>query len=275
VPCALAVTALAALGLGLGFQSVLGRRAHDAELYFVRAGRAACALALLALLLQAGSHGSRAVAADAIDDLSRRNLPARAVVITPWFETWFRWLGAQSEDQLRADLTLVPLAALEYPHMVESLSEQAPELAPLLGEYTRTRQLGNTNLGALAVKRPVLLELDASMNPSLYAALSPFGWYERFGLAWRDARHDPWPAFHARLGDEALDPDVRTSLVRAVMFRAIAASARQQRSEALAQLRIGLALAPGDRRLLALRGALTRSAKPHVQELLRMTGDMP
>ncbi|HEY6878842.1 MAG TPA: DUF2723 domain-containing protein, partial [Polyangiales bacterium] len=133
LPCALAVIALATCGIGLGLRE-LSRSEPTGE----RVALALCASALLVLLLHA-TPASRA--AEEIDTLARRDLPTRAVVIASDLASSFRWLGAEAEEHLRGDVTMLPLAALDYPHTVESLSERAPELAPVLGAYTQAHEL--------------------------------------------------------------------------------------------------------------------------------------
>jgi Protein of unknown function (DUF2723) len=270
VPCALALVALATFGLGLGLRNLL--RQH-AELGSERVGVLASGLALLSLMLHAEPRGqAHAAAPEAIDQVARRSLPTRAVVITPNLESYFRWLGVEAEERLRADLTLLPLAALEYPHMVESLSDEAPELAPVLGEYLRGHQLGGASLDALARKRPVLVELGQGVSSELYPSLAPAGWYERYGGAGvADARL--WSDLYTQLGDEIRAPDLSALLVRGQLFQAVAAGSRGQRGFALAHVELGLLSAPADVRLLALRKALGQPGSLSAALLLRLVAE--
>jgi hypothetical protein len=259
LPCALAIVALAAFGVALGL-----RELSRGELDLERASYALCGLALAGLVLRAAPPSR---AAEAIDRVARRDLPTRAVVITPVLEELFRWLGVEAEEHLRQDVTLLPLAALDYPHTVESLSEQAPELAPVLGAYMQARSLRSAGLRTLASLRPVLIEPGGNVDPALYSLLAPAGWYERLGS--RAADSQPWSDLYAELGDEVRRPDLRTLLVRRQLYGAVAAASRGQRELAQLHVSLGLRSAPREPRLVAMRAALERADFTDLSPLVR------
>jgi hypothetical protein len=260
LPCALGCVALATFGVGLGL-----RELSRAPVVSQRVSYGLAGLALLALAL----HTTRPSEAPArIDELARRDLPTRAVAITPTMEGMFRWLGAEAEENLRADVTLLPLAALHYPHTVESLSEVAPEVAPVLGEYTRTHQLGLTSLRMLARMRPIRIELDGSISPALYSALVPAGWYESFGGP-SDPR-DAWSDLALKLGPELREPGLSALWVRRQLYEAVAAASREQRELARTHVALGLRAAPGEPRLLAMRNVLGQPVRMDGASLLKL-----
>ncbi len=260
LPCALSWVALATFGIALGLRELR----WDA----LRVGYGLAALALLALVVRA-APASRAPAL--LDELARRDLPTRAVVITPTMEAGFRWLGAEAEEYLRADVTLLPLAGLRFPHMVEALSDEAPELAPVLGEYTNGHQLGLNSLSALARKRPLRIELDGSMDPKLYATLTPGGWYERLDGVWDDS--DTWIQLAQKLAPELRSPQLGPLWVRRQLYEAIACASREQRELARTHVALGLRSAPAEPRLMALRNALGQPIKMDGASLLKLVAE--
>jgi hypothetical protein len=261
LPCALGWVALATFGVGLGL-----RELTRSPTMTLRVGYALGGAALLALVLRAASPSQ---APALIDEVARRDLPTRAVVITPTMEGMFRWLGAEAEEHLRADVTLLPLASLAYPHAVESLSDTAPELAPVLGEYTLGHQLGLSSLSALARKRPLLVELDHSIGPALYPWLVPAGWYESFGGAPADS--DAWSSLAARL--DLREPGLSALWVRRQLYEAIACASREQRELARTHVALGLRSAPGDPRLLAMRNVLGQPIPMDGSRLLKLVAE--
>jgi hypothetical protein len=262
VPCVFALVALAAAGIGLMAQ--LFRSGNALERGSRYGALALCAASLLLLV----RHTDRRVlsqdqAPDALDDLSRRNLPTRAVVLSRQLGTWFHHLGAEAEEQLRADVTLVPVGALGYPHMVESISEDAPELSRLLNEAHQDNQLELPPLRAVANLRPVLLELDERVTAAAYLSLEPDGLFERLrphpwrtepAVARREARR--FQELYTRLGSGAFGAEVATRLSGIHLGKAIVAAVLDEHEAAMLHTRLGLLVAPQDDRLLRLRAAL-------------------
>jgi hypothetical protein len=260
VPCALALSALASFGIALTLQS-LARRVPE---LLPRAAIVLCALGLGSLALHADARGlAHFEAPDALDDLGRRSLPTRAVVLTRDTGSWFRHLGAEAEEQLRADVALVPLSVLHYPLMLESLSESDPELGTLLNQALHSPQLATQPVRALAELRPVLLELDRHIPSSLYPSLVPSGLYERAlplprdpALELGERERALFEGLYARLGERPQGNEFAARLAHTHLGKAIAATRRGETTRALAQLRFGLSDAPRDTRMLQLRAAL-------------------
>ncbi|MDB4972152.1 MAG: hypothetical protein JWN48_493 [Myxococcaceae bacterium] len=260
VPCALALVALAACGIGLVLQSL----SRTVQRGFTGGSLALAAAMLLTLVLNAGARGqSDFDAPDQLDELSRRNLPTRAVVLSREAGTWFRQLGAEAEEQLRADVTLVPLGFLSYPHMVESLSEQAPELNGLLNDASRFGKLELPSLRSVAALRPLLLELDrhvvSASFPSLeqdglFARLHPPPW--RLDPAARARERARFEQLYARLGAGIHEPEVAARLSKIHLAKAIESATLGDREAATMHTTFGLAVAPDDARFLRLRSAL-------------------
>jgi hypothetical protein len=260
VPCALALAALASFGIGLSLQSF----ARRVPRLLPRAALGLCALGLGSLALHADARGlAHFEAPDALADLGRRQLPTRAVVLTRDTGSWFQHLGAEAEEQLRADVTLVPLSVLHYPLMLESLSASDPELGTLLNQALRSPQLAAQPVRTLAAARPVLLELDRHVAPSLYPTLVPDGLLERAlasplapapELGERERRR--FEGLYARLVAHAQGPEFAARLAHTHLGKAISATRRGEPTRALEQLRFGLIDAPSDPGMLQLRAAL-------------------
>ncbi len=131
-------------------------------------------------------------ATDAFEELGRRDLPARAVLIAHDPETIFRFMGGEAEEELRPDVTLVPVPLLSYPGLADRLAEAHPELAELLRSTMLEGAVREGPLQSLAGLRPVLVELDPRVDPSIYETLVPA------------------PLFHEALPDDAYEEDRRS-----------------------------------------------------------------
>ncbi len=116
-------------------------------------------------------------ATDDFDDLRVRSLPPRAVVLAHLPQTVFRHWELEATEQPRPDVTLVPIPFLGYPGMVEQLLARDPGLTQLLAGYLLEGQLRQADLQSLAAQRPVLVELDARVQPALFETLTPGTFY--------------------------------------------------------------------------------------------------
>lgn len=266
IPCALALVALATCGIGLALRRI-GRRLERP----VTRGLFALAGAALALLvLTAGQRGrTRSISEAVVDDLARRNLPTRAVIVTRDAGTWFRSFGSETEEQLRLDLTLVALPFLAYPRHLSLLVASHPELDPLLATLDDGSPVPpNDALRALSLKRPVLLELDHTFPPSLYPALSSEGLYERVWptppIVHRQLMHAQedvrFTQLYARLDGLFRAPPLARHLARTHFYKGVVAGTLGDRGRASMHARLGLHDAPDDALLTALLGA-TRSER--------------
>ncbi|MET0286695.1 MAG: DUF2723 domain-containing protein [Polyangiales bacterium] len=264
LPCALGLVALATFGVALGL-----RELRRLDLGMHRVGYTLAGLAALALVLRASPPSQAPMW---IDELARRHLPTRAVVITPTMESMFRWLGAEAEENLRQDVTLLPLAALDYPHSVESLSDESPELAPVLGEYMRGHHLGAASLLALARKRPLRIELDHTVSPALYRTLVPAGWYESLDAPYEDDGEE-WSDLAHKLAPELHEPGLSALWARRQLYEAIASASREQRELARTHVALGLRSAAKDPRLLALRNLLGQPMRMDGASLLKLVAE--
>jgi hypothetical protein len=178
LPCALGLVALATAAVGLLLERFWGAAGS------LEAPRRAPALALAGLALLGFLGGpsqtlSAFVQPDSIDELARRALPSRAMVLSYDGGTVFRHLGAEAEEQLRADVVMVPLSFLHFPGLLDELVDQHPELRALLAEHVMTKKLSLDKLQSLSAVRPVLLELAEDVPANLYGTLVPDAWYQR------------------------------------------------------------------------------------------------
>ncbi|MEM7609201.1 MAG: DUF2723 domain-containing protein, partial [Myxococcota bacterium] len=127
---ATALAASAALGVVLSLTTERRPRLR------VLSSAMAAALALLSLVNARGAAASASLATfsggDVIDDLLRREVPERAVLILHSPESIFRYWGGEAEERLRPDVVVVPVPLIAYPGMAESLAETEPALRALL-----------------------------------------------------------------------------------------------------------------------------------------------
>ncbi|MBN1652697.1 MAG: DUF2723 domain-containing protein [Deltaproteobacteria bacterium] len=146
-------------------------------------GRGAVAIAAVVVLLglaQIYNHASKAdlsgfTAIDDVDDLIRREAPAKSVILLHAPQTIFVAWGGEAEDCLRPDVTIVPVPFLTYPGMVDNLIAREPELRDLLRGYLLNGEFLQPELESLAAKRPLFVEMDVRVAPSLYQSMVPSG----------------------------------------------------------------------------------------------------
>jgi hypothetical protein len=139
------------------------------------------ALALVVALLGLGTiESGRARASlgafhatDDFDSLRHRDLPPRAVVIAHAPQTCFRHWELVATEQVRPDVTLVPIPFLGYPGMLEQLIERDPTLSELLRGYLLEGELRQPDLQSLAARRPLLVEMDVRVPALLDDTLAP------------------------------------------------------------------------------------------------------
>jgi hypothetical protein len=280
VPCALAAVALASIGLGLAVQ----RNSLRFERPLLGGHLVLAAVALIAVIANVGPRGQAQYSApDALDDLSRRSLPTRSVVLTRDAGSWFRLLGSEAEEQLRADVTLVPLDFLAYPRALEALIEQNPELLPVLDPYSKSQRLPAGALRGLSQLRPTLIELDRQVSPALYPLLESAGLYERV-LERRPLALDPLLgqrrthddarllAIEQNLTPASMRAELRQRLGRVHFFKGLVAANQSERARAQLHVAQGLAFAPDDAALLRLQIALQSTRPVDASAMLRFGG---
>lgn len=284
IPCALALVALAACGIGLGLQRI-GRRHEQA----VTRGLVAFAAASLALVVWSAEQRGRAdgeahaIGPEVIDSLARRDLPTRAVLLTRDPGTWFRHLGSETEEQLRYDVTLVPLAFLDYPNMRTRLIASHPELGPLLTTPAGGPSMPGALLRALAAQRPVLIEIDRTMSPRLYPLLASEGFYEQvyptppiaIRQLTRAREAERFERLYTYLGDLSALPAFRPRLARTHFYKGLVAGTLGDRDRASYHARLGLRSAPDDPSLLRLTAALATNQPLDPMSLLERAGAGP
>lgn len=118
---------------------------------------------------------ARFTAVDAFEEVGRRTLPARAVVVAHNPQTIFRMWGAEAAEDMRPDVTLIAMPFLTYPGFVNALAEADPALEDVLRGQVLAGALQEGDLQSLAARRPVMVELDPRLGPDLYRTLVPYG----------------------------------------------------------------------------------------------------
>lgn len=256
----LLVVAFAASLLG----AIAGAAERPRAIALVLAGFvAAGGLAQVARATDTGTY-ARFADTDAFDDTLRRGLPPRAVVLSFYPQTMFRYVGGEAEEALRPDVTFVSIPFLAYPRMIESIVARDPELAPVLRSYALEGTLARPDLQTLASRRPVLVELDPSIPPALYDTLTPGAQYfevfadgatEGDERAGRRLRDEAWAVID-RLVTPVTDTESRAQIVWRRYNAALYFAGFGDREGARAEVDAALTLAPSARELVALRQAL-------------------
>ncbi|MEY4515471.1 MAG: hypothetical protein RLZZ450_7593, partial [Pseudomonadota bacterium] len=238
---------------------------------------AALATLLAALGLGQFVHGSEQSslrhfhASDDFDDTRRRALPTRALVVLTTPDVTFRHWEGEAVEALRADVTMLPLPFLGYGGSNQVLLRRHPELTSLVDQYMARGQLSYAALRALAVTRPVLVELDAAAALPLFPFVVPDGLLYRVLSAPPSAdevtsaahrRERTQAALLARVHDDLHEPETQKNLLWSRYVEALYYSAHGALPEARASVRAGLSLAPRTRELLLLERALSVARGP-------------
>jgi hypothetical protein len=231
------------------------------------------ALSALGYVRQAGApRAALTELGDRLDDLTRRELEPDAIVFASAAETAFRQQGREAEEQLRADVTLVPLALSTLPHAVDTWVHAQPELADALRSWVLHNRLDLGSLQSLSAQRPVYLSAGTTAGAELFAASLDEGLLlrvvsdgptatdlrlERGAQAARLGRLYPLPA--AAQGLEGRE--VRAQLGRAHLFQALERAALGDREGAHDYVRLSQSAGFVDACQTRLDAALTQPGK--------------
>ncbi len=264
MPGFMALLALASAGVAVLIESAPERRGVRRALSLGCA--ALTALGLAQFRREAGRASLRTFhAGDEFDDLRRRALPTRALVLLLTPDTVFRHWEGEAVEQLRADVTLVPVPFLGYGGLDRVLIARHPELRELVRTYRERGALAPETLQALARERPVLLELD----PGAALPLFPFTVPER--LLYRVLPAPPAGALLMqagrvgseslarltdRVGDDLGEVETRKQLLWSRYVETLYLAWHGAFELARESARSGHALAPHARELNALQQAL-------------------
>lgn len=264
-----AMTGIAALAAAFVAAVIaqLGGSATRAPSRLVTALALVTALLGLAQLAQSRAEASLASfhATDDFDDLRVRSLPPRAVVIAHLPQTVFRHWELAATEQVRPDVTLVPIPFLGYPGVLDRLIERDPALTDLLRGYLLEGELRQPDLQSLAARRPLLVEMDVRVPPALDETLAPGpGYYEvidggatdadvRDGSARRAAALE---SLGRALGAQSVEAETKNQLLWIHYVDALYYARTGRLERARESLARALSLAPEARELQALAGAL-------------------
>lgn len=261
-----ALLALAAVGVAAPFTAAREGASRAVLL-------SACGLLALLGLGQFVREADRASlrsfhASDDFDDLRRRALPTRALVVWTTPDAAFRHWEGEAVEQLRADVTMLPLPFLGYGSTEQVILARAPTLAPLLESYARDGRLSVARLQELARERPVYVELDTAAALPLLPFVVPDGLLYRV-LPQKPSARDLQDAsvarrrtdlqLHTRVDRDAREPETRRQLLWTHYIEALYFAWHGALPQAREATSAGLALAPQTRELLLLDEAL-RSA---------------
>lgn len=250
-----ALVALAAAGLAALLSALPARMRRALPVI-------ATASVLLALL-QFPRERARAslrtfTATDPFDDLRRRELPTRALLVLTTPESVFRHWEGEASEALRGDVTLVPVPFLGYGSMHEALLRKHPELRALVADYLARGALSAEQLAALARTRPVLVELDTRAALSAYDASAPEGLLYRVGAGSSASREKAHARLRTRLADQLREPETRKQLLWNEYVAALYFAHHGELTRARSAVASGLALSPHTRELVLLARALSQ-----------------
>lgn len=269
LPAAAGLYALACAGAG----ALLGLFANRSLRLSRGLSLGLLALSVLGFARQDGAT-PRALAqlGDGLDDLTRRDLPADAALFLGAAESAFRHQGREAEEQLRPDLTLVPLAFSALPHAVDTWAELHPELAEALRAWVLRAQLDAGSLQSLSAQCPVYVEPDVASDAALYQASLDEGLLlhvisdgptptdlraERGAQAARLGRLYPLPASPQALAASG----ALLRVGRAHLFQALARAALADREGARDYVSLSVASGLSDPRQAGLVALLARPEK--------------
>lgn len=262
-PSYLALGTLATCCLGAG--AWLWKGKHRSSWSRVRRGVIALPLCALALIPEAAMRSSLATfsATDALDDLRVRQLPPRAVVLESSPQTVFRGMELAAVEGARPDVVHVQLPFLRYPNAAAHLLAAQPALAPVVRSYQahRDQLRDSAPLQMLASTRPVFVELDTRVHPTLYPLLVPRGVYAQVGRLPPPAQtQEALDAFCAtierRLGVQQHEIETSRQLLWILYMNAVQLGAVGYTSAARSALARAHELQPSEQRLRALHDAL-------------------
>ncbi len=208
---------------------------------------------------------------DSFDGSRYRDLPTRAVVVAYGPQTVFRYFSSRAVEASRPDVTIVPMPFLSYPGMIEALIDHEPALASTLRGYLIEGELRQPDVQSLAAERPLLVELDPRVPPSLVETIVPTGLLygvEPAGAADTDVlrgarvREAILGRLYADLGDEVqTSREAREQLVWLHYMDAVFFARVGAREPARVAVDRGLALAPEATELRALRAVLSEEGE--------------
>ncbi len=258
-----ALVALAAAGLTALCKSLPDGRARSVALAVCGA---VSALGLAQFAREADRASLRTFhASDDFDDLRRRALPTRALVVLLTPDVVFRHWEGEAVEQLRADVTLVPVPFLGYGALDRVLVARHPELRELIRHYREHGALAPDALRALARDRPVSIELDPAAALPLVPHVLPAGllygmvrappsapYLAQAGRAWSASDE----RLEARLGADLREIETRKQLLWSRYVAALYFAWHGAFELARAAAWRGLALAPQARELRALAQTL-------------------
>ncbi|MEM9194609.1 MAG: DUF2723 domain-containing protein, partial [Myxococcota bacterium] len=247
---AVAASATAFVGVMLRFVAGADKRRPSRAAVVVALAAAALGLAQIYRNVDS-SNLARFSATDAFDELDYRTLPPRAVVIAHNPQTVFRHWSRSTVEQLRPDVTLVPLPFSGYPGMANQLAGADPELGPLLRSYLLEDELRVSDLQDLAALRPVFVEMDPRLPQAAYFTLVPSGQFHQAMVnnAYADDRRPgqlseakSWQTMYRILGPESLRTETRAQLLWRSYMAAVFHAGVGDRDAALIAIQRGRAI---------------------------------
>jgi energy-converting hydrogenase Eha subunit A len=259
-----ALLALALIGLAALLESLPKTR------LFARLTIGCASLLVVLGLSQFAAEAERASlrdfhATDDFADLRIRALPTRALVILTRPESVFQLWQSATVEQLRADVTLLPLPFVGYGGLGTLLARRHPELAAAIAAYDADGTLPRAQLQALAEQRPVYVELDTTGALALFSSslserllarvLATAPTPDQLAHA-AQARTTSFALLRARLGTDVDEVETRRQLLWSCYLDALYFAAHRSWQGARDAIEDGLTLAPHTRELRLLRRAL-------------------
>jgi len=177
-------TLLAMAGLASSSAALVAVAAGEAASRLERPGAVAGYLFGLVFLAGAAHNGTRGYkesdlhsfeATRTFASWALEDVPPRAVVITHFYKSAFVYWAASILEGARSDIAYVHPPFMGFPGYAGRLLEKEGDLRGLLRGIIATAGVTAQDLAELAQRRPVRMEMDLTIDPSLYRALLPSG----------------------------------------------------------------------------------------------------
>jgi hypothetical protein len=279
-----ALLALAAVGVAAVLAAVLAGLSLPAR----RAQLACGLLAALGLGQFAREHERSSLAhfraSDSFDELRRRALPPRSLIILTTPDVVFRHWEGEAVEQLRRDVVMLPLPFLGYGVTEQVLARRHPMLRAIIDDYNLHGVLPRERLRALAETRPVFVELDTSTAFPLTPVALPEGLLYRIlpdypspleierAAERRERLHDTLATL---LREDARETETHKQLLWTRYVEALYYGAHGAHGPALTALGAARALSPKARELGLLERALVAGRRDMTPFLLQRSTRAP
>lgn len=126
---------------------------------------------------------AHATASDDVARLELEHMPPRALLIDTYYQTQFRTLALQAVERARPDVTVLHRGLLTLPGEADASARRHPDLAALVrAPLSAAAPSPLDALDRVAASRPVLFELDPSLDAAIHPRLVSLGRFARYAV---------------------------------------------------------------------------------------------